>query len=134
MRMAVQDRVSGVITNDTRIVVAHSLGSVVAYEALCAHPEWNVDTLITLGSPLGIRKLVFDILQPAPSNARGTRPKVRQWINIADEGDIVALEKKLDPLFGGVDDRSVYNGWKSHDVKRYLTAKVTAEAIASGFA
>ena len=35
IRLKVQDRVSAVITKDTRIVIAHSLGSVVAYEALC---------------------------------------------------------------------------------------------------
>jgi pimeloyl-ACP methyl ester carboxylesterase len=27
---------------DTAVLIGHSLGSVVAYEALCAHPEWSV--------------------------------------------------------------------------------------------
>ena len=48
-------------------MVGHSLGSVVAYEALCAHPEWPVRALVTLGSPLGIRNLIFDRLVPAPA-------------------------------------------------------------------
>jgi hypothetical protein len=55
IRRAATHRVEDAITNDTRVVVAHSLGTVVAYEALCAHPEWPVHTFVTLGSPLGIR-------------------------------------------------------------------------------
>ncbi|MEV6473346.1 hypothetical protein [Streptomyces sp. NPDC051657] len=51
---------------DTAVLVGHSLGSVVAYEALCAHPEWPVRTLVTLGSPLGMPTLVHDRLRPAP--------------------------------------------------------------------
>src|SRR5882757_5647482 len=50
------------ITADTRVVVAHSLGSVVAYETLCEAAargrNWDVHMLVTLGSPLGMRALV----------------------------------------------------------------------------
>ena len=67
VRRAVQDRVAAAVGEDTRVVVGHSLGSVVAYEALCAHPEWPVRALVTLGSPLGIRNLIFDRLVPAPA-------------------------------------------------------------------
>lgn len=56
---------------DTAVLVGHSLGSVVAYEALCAHPEWPVRTLVTLGSPLGMPTLVHDRLRPAPLAGRG---------------------------------------------------------------
>jgi pimeloyl-ACP methyl ester carboxylesterase len=58
--------VAGAVEDDTRVLVGHSLGSVVAYEALCAHPEWPVRGLVTLGAPLGIPNLIFDRLQPAP--------------------------------------------------------------------
>ena len=67
VRQAVQDRVAAGVSENTRVMVAHSLGSVVAYEALCAHPEWPVRALVTLGSPLGIRNLIFDRLVPAPT-------------------------------------------------------------------
>ena len=67
VRQAAQDRVAAAVGEDTRVVVGHSLGSVVAYEALCAHPEWPVRALVTLGSPLGIRNLIFDRLVPAPA-------------------------------------------------------------------
>ena len=42
VRAAVQGRAAAGVGEDTRVVVWHSLGSVVAYEALCAHPEWPV--------------------------------------------------------------------------------------------
>jgi hypothetical protein len=132
LRRAALDRAAAKITPETRVVIGHSLGSVVAYEALCEHREWQVDTFITLGSPLGIRNLVFERLTPKPEGAKGVRPPVRRWVNIADSGDIVALEKRLAQLFADVEDVAVHNGWKSHDVERYLTATATGRAIALG--
>lgn len=130
LKQAVLTRVANEISSHTRIVIGHSLGSIVAYEALCAHSEWKVHTLVTLGSPLGIPNLIFDELTPKPKDGRGAWPNVKKWINIADSGDIVALEKKLAPRFGPVIDKLIYNGWKSHDAKRYLTTVDVGEAVA----
>ena len=84
---------------------AHSLGSVVAYEVLCASPESPGQSLVTLGSPLGLPNLVFDRLEPEPrprgDGVRGRWPEpVRTWTNIADRGDVVAAVEDLRPLFG----------------------------------
>ncbi|MER6527361.1 hypothetical protein [Streptomyces sp. NPDC001508] len=54
LRQAVRDRVSAAIGDDTRVVVAHSLGSAVAYETLCVLDGHGVRTLVALGSPLGL--------------------------------------------------------------------------------
>lgn len=134
IRQKVQQRVAMAVREDTRVVVGHSLGSIVAYEAVCAHPEWSVETLVTLGSPLGIPNLIFDKLIPAPVGGRGAWPrKAKFWFNIADGGDVVALEKKLSTSFGEqVQDRLIYNGATAHAVKRYLNVRETGEAIASG--
>jgi hypothetical protein len=137
LRSAVGARVAAAVSGDTRVIVAHSLGTVVAYEAVCAHPEWGVATLVTLGSPLGIRNLVFDRLRPVPDpDGTGRWPGgVRRWANIADRGDVVALVKSLRPLFGDrVTDALVRNGAKAHDVLPYLTARETGEAIGRGLA
>jgi hypothetical protein len=133
-RKAVQARVEALVGRDTRVIVAHSLGSVVAYESLCAHPEWEVDTLVTLGSPLGVRRVVFDRLQPPPLEGVGTWPgSVRRWVNVADVGDPVALVKDLNACFAGaVEDRKVHNGSSSHLVTSYLTAQQTGEAVGNG--
>ena len=123
------------ITDDTRVLIGHSLGSVIAYEALCAHRSWPITTLITLGSPLGIRNLIFDQLRPPPVSGSGVWPgeAVSQWFNIADSGDVVALVKDLRPLFGSrVENFLVHNGVTAHSASPYLTARETGRAIISG--
>jgi hypothetical protein len=135
-RSEAQARVASCVTPATRILIGHSLGSVVAYEAVCAHPEWPVRTLITLGSPLGIRHLIFDRLRPAPRNGHGQWPGgIERWINVADRGDIVALTKSLRALFGErLEDHLVHNGATAHAVEPYLTAVETGRAVAAGLA
>ncbi|HUP61613.1 MAG TPA: hypothetical protein VNA69_14475 [Thermoanaerobaculia bacterium] len=133
LRTKIQERMAKAVGADTRVIVAHSLGSVAAYEALCAHPEWRVKTLVTLGSPLGISNLVFHRLQPAPVNGIGAFPPVENWTNICDRGDVVALIKEISKLFGGRgQDVIVHNGSKAHDISPYLTARETGFAIATG--
>jgi pimeloyl-ACP methyl ester carboxylesterase len=141
-RRAVQ-RVVDAVGPDTRVLVGHSLGSVVAYEALSANPDWPVRVLVTLGSPLGIPNLIFDRLQPPPLPAshsgpgpRGRWPgSGRAWTNIADQADVVALVKDLRPAFGAeVDSFVVDNGAHAHNVRPYLTAVETGRAIRSGLA
>ncbi|MGH8900091.1 MAG: hypothetical protein ACRDYA_00015 [Egibacteraceae bacterium] len=134
VRMAARQRVVDAVNDDTRLVIGHSLGSVVAYEALAAHPEWPVEAFVSLGSPLGIRGLIFDRLEPAPRDGIGAWPgSVRSWVNIADQGDVVALEKQLGTRFGDhVVDVLVDNGARAHDVRPYLTAKETGDAVRAG--
>jgi hypothetical protein len=141
IRAAAQQQVLGAVDDNTRVLVGHSLGSVVAYEALCAHPEWPVHTLVTLGSPLGIRHLIFDRLQPTPlppidgsDCGVGHWPgNAKTWVNVADDGDVVALVKDLRPQFGpSVACYLVHNGAKAHDIRPYLTAPETGAAILGG--
>ncbi len=61
-----------------RVVIAHSLGTVVAYETLHAHPDLEVDLLVTLGSPLALPDAIFPRLQPRPAHGGGLRPAKRQ--------------------------------------------------------
>lgn len=70
VRGEIQARVDRVVGPGTAVLVGHSLGSVVAYEAACAHPGWDL-ALVTLGCPLGIRNLVFDRLRPSPEYGAG---------------------------------------------------------------
>ena len=141
IRQRVRERVTGAVGEDTRVLVGHSLGSVVAYEALCASPGWPVRMLVTLGSPLGIPNLIFDRLQPAPAppGQAGAGPQGRWpgagrcWVNVADRADVVALVKDLRGAFGpGVDCWVVDNGATAHDAKPYLTAVETGRAIIKG--
>lgn len=138
IRLAAQDSVNAVVTSDTRVIVAHSLGSVVAYEALHRYaksPNWaNVRTLVTLGSPLGIRNLIFSALVPPPENGKGKWPPLlERWVNLSADNDVVALEKWLGHFFdGSIVDVRIDNEAKAHDISPYLTAPETGAAIADG--
>jgi hypothetical protein len=89
------DQVARLIDPDTLVLVGHSLGSVVAYEA--AHQlAQPLPLLVTLGSPLGLRTIVYERLRPHPP---GFPQQVRQWVNVADRDDLVAAAPDLTPLF-----------------------------------
>ena len=132
LRATVRGRLESVVADDTRVVIAHSMGTVVAYEALAAHPEWNVETLLTIGSPLG-NDWVFHNLQPAPAQSQGQWPgSVRRWINVASIGDQAVEEPRLANRFGpGVADFGVDNGHRAHDPEPYLNAPTTGRALAA---
>jgi pimeloyl-ACP methyl ester carboxylesterase len=106
------------------VIIAHSLGSVVAYEALWAYPGLNVKLFITIGSPLAMPRIVLGRLQPAFARKGGARPPgVTRWANLADVGDIVAIPKGgVADLFDGVDcDVATAIGlWDFHSVRGYL--------------
>jgi hypothetical protein len=82
---------------DEAVVVAHSLGTVVAYNLLrreAAARGWKVPLLVTLGSPLAVTTI-----------ARTLRPlswpePVGTWFNALDPQDIVALHPLTAPWFG----------------------------------
>ncbi|MEE1810306.1 hypothetical protein [Streptomyces sp. BE133] len=91
LRTAAHRRVQERIGPGTRVAVGHSLGSVVAYEALCAMPGHPVKALVTLGSPLGMR-MGFDRLLPRPgdwpgSSGSGDRPSSPGPSDRADQPD-----------------------------------------------
>jgi hypothetical protein len=104
------------------VVIAHSLGSVVAYEALCADPSLAVDLLITLGSPLAL-PYVLNRLEPGPP-AEGLLPRppgVHRWLNIADPGDVCAIPRWLSTRFQVDFDREASIGtFAFHKVVKYL--------------
>jgi hypothetical protein len=74
-------------TDAESVVVAHSLGTVVAYNILrkeAATQGWTVPLLVTVGSPLAI-STIRKALAPV------ARPPVGDWFNAADPRDVVAL-------------------------------------------
>ena len=138
LRSKIREAVADKISADTRVVIAHSLGTVVAYEVLSSPLESASLSFVSLGSPLGLPNLVFDRLQPAPrprgEDPRGYWPaRIRAWTNIADAGDVVALVEDLRPLFGSdIRQIRVHNGAHAHDMAPYLTDPLTGSAIMAG--
>jgi hypothetical protein len=134
-RHAAWERVTcTIMRHQPRVLLAHSLGSVVAYEALCGNPDLAIDLLVTLGSPLGVPGVVFDRLLP-PAEPGGVRPRpagVRCWVNIADHGDPVAVPAgRLGSLFQGVDldVETDINPINPHSVRNYLGCGRLADVL-----
>jgi hypothetical protein len=133
-RLAAREEVANRIAQHRpRIVIAHSLGTIVTYEALHAHPELKVELLLTLGSPLALPRAVFDRLFPRPVGCRGARPEgVKRWVNIADPGDPVAIPPHLARAFGGIAldiTDTVHAGFGFHYAKNYLSSAATAATL-----
>ncbi|QKZ17043.1 hypothetical protein [Streptomyces chartreusis] len=136
-RLAAREEVAERIAQrQPKIVIAHSLGSVVAYEALHAHPELRPDLFLTLGSPLALPQAVFHRLCPAPHGAiphlHGQRPPgVGRWVNIADPGDPVAVPPQLSRCFQGItlDHTTAIAPFDFHQAKNYLRSAATAATI-----
>jgi len=82
------------LTNEPTLVIAHSLGSVVAYNVLRRrHRTMDLRGFITVGSPLGLRAISSKLgVAENPAAAVG-------WTNAYDERDIVALNPLDDEYF-----------------------------------
>lgn len=129
-RQVVVDRFTSTIDVDTRVVIAHSMGSVVAFEAAHEH-GLELDALITLGSPLGVEGYVRRRL----SSPDRVPPGVGRWINIAHLNEPVALINELAPLFAGpdgeerIEDIVLQTKSPWHAIDTYLRHDVVRRAI-----
>jgi hypothetical protein len=130
IRERAQERVASLIGPETQVIVGHSLGSVVAYEA--AHRLGRpLPLLLTIGSPLGLRTVVYERLRPQPP---AVPPLVRRWVNVADRDDLVAARPDLSTSFPGADGvlesgYTVDNGAKPHEAAFYLTKREVGDPI-----
>jgi pimeloyl-ACP methyl ester carboxylesterase len=128
-------RLLDAIDGDTCVVVAHSLGSVIAHQTLAANPTIEIDTLITLGSPLG-SEMIFPSLEPTTEGEFGPWPgSTKRWVNVAAHGDKAAAVSELATKFGpDVEDHLIDNGYRAHDALPYLNSSVTGAAIGRALA
>jgi len=88
VRAKIDAVVDAAIPNERCIVVAHSLGTIVAYNVLSNRAPNAADILLflTLGSPLGMRAITSRLRKPLV-----TPPSGRAWFNARDPRDVVAL-------------------------------------------
>ena len=131
LRDRMRARAYAVIGDDTRVIVSHSLGTMLSYMALCNHPQWCVHTFLTLGSPLA-SPMIFKNLDPRPIDGKGQWPgSVQRWVNVRAIGDkaaAVSLQKKFGPR---VEEILIDNGARAHDPEPYLNAAATGAVIAA---
>lgn len=120
-----------VLDTEPTIIIAHSLGTIIAYEILHTLKKENYDIrgIITLGSPLGLNSVIRQ-LYPPPSFPNVIRGK---WTNIYDKSDIVSLR----PLNGGhfrvdpeINNHIVVNTTENrHGIEGYLSNPIVAQTI-----
>lgn len=114
------------------VVVSHSLGTVVAYEALHEY-EGTVPLWVTLGSPLALGTVVLDRLVPRPARCP---ENVTSWLNFWDRDDIVVgrphLAEWIRPSRSGVKavtERVDSRGLWTHTATKYLEHGTVARPV-----
>ena len=110
------------------VIVSHSMGTMIAYDVLRNCPECpQVDTLITLGSPLGVREVQQELIAVDAKDVDFPAAKLRRWVNIYDPLDPVAgADPKLANDYAAVDGKSVedlkesnWGSWR-HTITHYF--------------
>lgn len=130
------------------LLLAHSMGSVIAYDVLWQltrdKDDVEVDLLVTMGSPLG-QKLIQRRLMGADLRGKARYPcNIRNWINLAAIGELTAIDTHLKNDFGemvqlglveNIDDRAMFNYYRMsgtlnvHAEYGYLINEVTASVV-----
>ena len=131
LRARMRARIEPLVGADTRVLVAHSLGTLLSYMALCNHPQWPVRTFVTLGSPLA-SPMMFGQLDPAPVDGQGVWPgSIERWVNVRAVGDKAAAVPLAERFGNRVVDVLIDNGHRAHAPEPYLNSATTGEAIAA---
>lgn len=134
MVKTVKDRMT--TGGDPFVVIGHSQGTMVTYQALMELKNTvQVDLFVTLGSPLGLPPVTEELKKwhgsklPIPSC-------VKRWVNVARDGDIVCADQELldDYCTAGksvVDFRIADFDWMpaAHNIGTYLAYDETKKAV-----
>lgn len=139
------------------LLIGHSMGSVIAFDTLWqlsheSHQPFHLDTLLTLGSPLGQNLIRRQLLGHDRQGSDRYPGNIRSWINISAVGDMTAFEpeiaghfsamKRLD-LVDNIEDHTTYNYFRQHgqgghlnvhSEYGYLANELTAGIVAKWWA
>jgi hypothetical protein len=127
-------------TPGPHIVIAHSLGSVIAYNFLRhSGASCDIALFVTLGSPLGLSSMRAQFRRPEFHGAGGPLPVpacIRAWINVSARFDLVCRVKRLASLFTprSIEDHVIHNPatWRdAHSATGYLRSVPVQKAIRS---
>ena len=132
VRVEVERRVELAFSAQTKVVIGHSLGSIVAYNILRRPNKSKAPAplFVTLGSPLGVRA-VLRLLRRTDSLSYPD--EIRGWVNAYDTRDVVALRpiSELDFPSGRIRNYpDVKNSSNDpHSISGYLSDKFVGREI-----
>ena len=137
-RRAIEALRAGADTDGKHIVVAHSLGTVIAYDCLKRVAECpEVDGLLTIGSPLGLSE-VQEKMAPEYSKEDGFPGKLQgAWVNVYDPLDpvagfdpAIADEYRRDGTLVIEDIDEANTGAWRHSIVKYLRGHLLRDRLA----
>jgi hypothetical protein len=125
LRGLVKDAV-GACNNKRITLIAHSMGSIIAYDALRelgrTDSNYRVENFVTIGSPLGLPTVAAKISDEW--TLLRTPSIVKRWVNMSDSRDPVAFDTHLKNDYEAndqgvrVEDDLILNNYVSPDSKR----------------
>ncbi|HXG86707.1 MAG TPA: S8 family serine peptidase [Vicinamibacterales bacterium] len=94
------------------IVIAHSQGTMIAYDVLRRLPNLDIALFVTIGSPLGIQEVQDQLEKFDGKKALAVPTCVKRWLNVYDDDDPVAADEKISNDFlpkGRIEDVKIRN-------------------------
>ena len=140
---------------DDVLLIAHSLGSIVAYDVLWKLSHYaeyaelhnrKVNTLITMGSPLGDENAKKNLKGAGATKHRKYPHNIQRWLNFAAEDDFISHDATMANdyrkmlqygLVSSITDRQIYNmavreeGSNPHHGAGYLIHPQMSRAVAN---
>ncbi|MGB5335660.1 MAG: hypothetical protein WBN07_08575 [Woeseiaceae bacterium] len=133
------------------LLIAHSMGSVIAYDTLWEMSRNDsddavVNLLLTMGSPLGQRYMQKRIMGHDLTGRQRYPANIGHWTNLAAVGDLTAIDPRLRNDFGEMlelglvesfEDKAIYNYFRLDGVLNvhaeygYLVNEETARTVAN---
>ena len=131
------------------LLIAHSMGSVIAYDSLwqMAHSHDDhvrIDQLLTMGSPLGQHFIQRRLQGKGETGERRYPNNIHRWVNLTSVGDLTAINPNLAHDFGemlesglvdSIEDAELHNYFRLdgelnvHAEYGYLANDVTAKVV-----
>lgn len=119
------------------VVVAHSQGSMIAYDVLRRMTDCDVRLLVTIGSPLGLDEVQDVFRQWIGGKTLPVPAGVARWVNVADWLDPLAADHDLSNDFlpkGRIENHAAPglnpdSPWHPHSATGYLRAEAVRDAV-----
>ena len=120
---------------ETRIVIGHSLGSVIAYDLLRRGQLPQVHTFFAVGSPLGFPTVQKALARTMDNRTEPSDLRLHSWATIYDPRDAVTGGRGLNHAWPQTNDIPVENRRRnSHGIREYLGQASLGAAVCEALA